>query len=127
MRIFDLRKGKTRHFPETRGSVCFNLEVRKWNDAYPQALDDVADENLTPQQTLTRINAQMRSKSLHFLARRHREFAGSISASQLHRFINEHWDNMQAIGLTWKPSPRALQSALTAAEVERATRTDHEE
>lgn len=122
MKIFDLRNGKTWDFPKTCGGACSNSKVGSGVTRFLRPSNDIVDKNLTPQQMLTRINAQIRSKSLHFLARRHREFAGSKSASQLQRFVNMHWDYMQAIGLTWKPSPCTLHRALTAADVEHATR-----
>lgn len=127
MKIFDLRNGKTGHSPKTRGGACSNSKVGSEATHFPRTSSDVVDESLTRQQTLTRIKARMRSKSLHFLTSRHREVAGSKSTSQLQRFIDAHWDDMQANGLTWKPSPRALHRALTAADVEHAARTDHED
>ncbi|TGQ80143.1 hypothetical protein EN850_12680 [Mesorhizobium sp. M8A.F.Ca.ET.207.01.1.1] len=105
MRIFDLRKRTTWHFPKTRGGVCFKLEGRKRNDACPQALDDIADENLMPQQRLTRIKAQMRSNSLHFLTSRYSEFGGSLSTFRLQGFIDAQGDDMQANGLTCNRAP----------------------
>lgn len=127
MRIFDLRKGRTGNFPKMRGGVCFKPEARKGSDECPQAFDDIADENLTPQQRLTRIKAQLRSSSLHFLTSRHNDFGGSLSTSHLQRFIDAQWDDMQAVGLTWKPSPSAFRRALTDGNDECAMETDDDD
>ncbi|RWC30006.1 MAG: transposase [Mesorhizobium sp.] len=85
-------------------------------DVNPEALADVDDEKLTPKQRLARTKAREfldECRSLRFLAIQHDQWPdASRSTAPLQRFIDSHWEDMQAHGLTWKPSPSALRRAL---------------
>ncbi|MGE0503512.1 MAG: hypothetical protein AB7I79_23280 [Rhizobiaceae bacterium] len=66
-----------------------------------------------PSRRLRSRISQQKADSLDFLTSRHGEFGGSLSTKQLQRFIEECWGEMQALGLTWKPSVSTLRRALT--------------
>jgi len=85
-------------------------------DVNPQALADVNDDSLEPKQRRARIKAREfldECMSLRFLAIEHDKWPeASRSTGPLQRFIDCQWEDMQARGLTWKPSPSALRRAL---------------
>lgn len=85
-------------------------------DVDPRALANRDDEKLTPTERLARTKAREfldECMSLRFLTIEHDRWdKPSRSTAPLQRFIDAHWDDMQARGLTWKPSPSALRRAL---------------
>lgn len=71
-----------------------------------------AEDEDPPSRRLRAGVPSQKADSLYFLVSRHSEIGGSRSSSQLQRFIYRCWDEMQAVGLTWKPSVSTLRRAL---------------